>query len=103
MEKQENALFKLFKQLGEKTEKGHTPDLRLKDAVFSTVDATRLVADILELFTVQFAQTQAEVVDSLPIAGDYGDDKTALMRILEKKFSERNNFFDNTTEEDLDF
>jgi hypothetical protein len=67
------------------TEKLEMPDLKLKDAVFSTIDATNLVADILDLFTVKFVQTQSELLDSLP-GSDYGiQEEEKLLRFFEKK------------------
>jgi hypothetical protein len=59
------------------------PD-NLKDAVFSTLDATSLVADIVDLFTVKLIQTQSELLDALP-----QDD---LQKILEAK---KQKFFDD--------
>ncbi len=89
MESQEKNLASLFQQMGKKTTHEETPDLRLKDAVFSTIDATALVADIVDLFTFKFLQAQAEVVDSLP-GNEYGNEKQKLFKYLEKKFQERN-------------
>ena len=89
MENQENNLASLFKQMGNKTTRDETPDLRLKDAVFSTIDATALVADIVDLFTFKFLQAQSEVVDSLP-GNEYGNEKQKLFKYLEKKFQDRN-------------
>ena len=80
---QEKNLTSLFQQLGNKSEKSEAPDLKLKDAVFSTIDATALVADIVDLFTFKFIQAQAEVLDSLPNS-EYGNEKHKLFKYLEK-------------------
>lgn len=85
---QEKNLTSLFQQLGNKSEKSEAPDLKLKDAVFSTIDATALVADIVDLFTFKFIQAQAEVLDSLPNS-EYGNEKHKLFKYLEKKFKEK--------------
>jgi hypothetical protein len=89
MEKQEKKLANLFQQMGNKrNEKLEMPDLRLKDAVFSTIDATNLIADILDLFTVKLVQTQSEMLDSLP-GSDYGlREEEKLFKYFEKKRSE---------------
>jgi hypothetical protein len=83
----ENELANLFQQMGDRSEKLEMPDLKLKDAVFSTVDATSLVADIVDLFTFKFLETQTEVIDKLPYAGDYGDEKEKLFKFFQKKFA----------------
>jgi hypothetical protein len=83
----ENKLANLFQQMGDRNEKLEMPDLKLKDAVFSTVDATSLVADIVDLFTFKFLETQTVVIDKLPYAGDYGDDKEKLFKFFQKKFA----------------
>lgn len=90
---QEKNLTSLFQQLGNKSEKSEAPDLKLKDAVFSTIDATALVADIVDLFTFKFIQAQAEVLDSLPNS-EYGNEKQKLFKYLEKKFKEKDTFED---------
>lgn len=90
MENQEKNLASLFQQMGNKLPENDAPDLRLKDAVFSTIDATALVADIVDLFTFKFLKAQAEVVDSLPNS-QYGNEKEKLFKYLEKKFQERHN------------
>ena len=88
---QEKNLTSLFQQLGNKSEKSEAPDLKLKDAVFSTIDATALVADIVDLFTFKFVQAQAEVLDSLPNS-EYGNEKLKLFKYWEKKFKEKDTF-----------
>ncbi|MDZ7876511.1 MAG: hypothetical protein U5L45_02525 [Saprospiraceae bacterium] len=89
MENQEKKLVALFQQLGKQKSIVDTPDFRLKDAVFSTIDATSVIADIVNLFTLQFVRAQAEVVDALP-TNDYGfDKKERLFNYLEKKMSEK--------------
>ena len=88
MENQEKNLAALFQQLGKKTTIVDTPDFRLKDAVFSTIDATSVIADIVDLFTLQFVKAQAEVVDAMP-SSDYGfNEKEKLFKFLEKKYKE---------------
>jgi hypothetical protein len=85
MENQEKKLASLFQQLGKQKSIVDTPDFRLKDAVFSTIDATSVIADIVDLFTLQFVRAQAEVVDALP-TNDYGfDEKERVFNYLEKK------------------
>jgi hypothetical protein len=89
MENQEKKLTSLFQQLGSKSTIVDTPDFRLKDAVFSTIDATSVIADIVDLFTLQFVRAQAEVVDALP-SSDYGfNEKEKLFNYLEKKYKEK--------------
>ncbi len=88
MEKQERNLKNLFQQLGDKSEKIQMPDLKLKDAVFSTVDAATLIADMVDLFTFKFLQTQGEVLDALP-ESTYGNEKQNLLRYFEKKYAEK--------------
>ncbi len=99
MENQEKNLAALFQQLGKKTTIVDTPDFRLKDAVFSTIDATSVIADIVDLFTLQFVKAQSEVVDAFS-ESDYGiDEKEKLFHYLQKKHAEKR--FD--TEGSLDF
>lgn len=89
MEKQEKNLADLFQKLSDRhSEKLEMPDFKLKDAVFSTIDATGLVADILDLFTVKFIQAQSEVIDSLP-GNEYGNEKEKLLRYFEQKYQAR--------------
>jgi hypothetical protein len=89
MENQEKKLASLFQQLGKRKSIVDTPDFRLKDAVFSTIDATSVIADIVDLFTLQFVRAQAEVVDALP-NNDYGfDEKERVFNYLEKKMKEK--------------
>jgi hypothetical protein len=89
MENQEKTLASLFQQLGKQTAKVDTPDFKLKDAVFSTIDATSVIADIVDLFTLQFVKAQAEVVDALP-GNDYGiNQKQKLLKYFEKKYAEK--------------
>lgn len=84
MEKREKNLSSLFRQLRDKTEKVEAPDLGLRNAVFSTVDATALVADIVDLFTFQFLKAQSIVIDAIP-ESEYGDEKQKLFKYLEQK------------------
>ena len=88
MEKQEVNLANLFQQLGSQSEQEDVPDFKLKDAVFSTIDATSLVADIVDLFTVKFIQSQSEVVDAVPESEFGFNEKEHLFKVLEKKFIE---------------
>ena len=89
MEKQEKNLRNLFQQLGNKTERVEMPDLKLRDAVFSTIDATSLIADIVDLFTVKFIQSQAEVIDAVP-ENEYGfNQKQKVFDYLKKKMLEK--------------
>lgn len=89
MENQEKKLANLFQQMGNKQSiKLEMPDFKLKDAVFSTIDATSLIADILDLFTVKFVQAQTEVLDSLP-GSDYGiREEEKVFKYFEKKISQ---------------
>ncbi len=96
MESQEKNLASIFQQLRNKTEKSETPDMRLKDAVFSTIDAAGLVADIVDLFTFKFIQAQSEVLNTLPAqesslasAPETPKDKEPFFNFLEKKRKER--------------
>ena len=88
MEKQDINLANLFQQLGTQSEKIEMPDFKLKDAVFSTIDATSLVADIVDLFTVKFIQCQSEVVDALPESEFGFNEKERVFKHLEKKYRE---------------
>ena len=89
MENQELNLKSLFQQMGKQTAKVEMPDLKLKDAVFSTIDAASVIADIVDLFTLQFVKAQAEVVDALP-DNDYGiNQKDKLLKYFEKKYHEK--------------
>jgi predicted aldo/keto reductase-like oxidoreductase len=91
MEKQEDKkLSALFQQLGDKKIKQENPDLRLKDAVFSTIDATSLVADIVDLFTFQFFKSQSELIETIPekkeeLKEAYKGDKAAFFAFLNNK------------------
>jgi hypothetical protein len=96
MESQEKNLASLFQQLRNKSEKSETPDIRLKDAVFSTIDAAGLVADIVDLFTFKFIQAHSEVLDAVPAqdmrtntAPEIHNDKEQFFNFLEKKRKER--------------
>jgi hypothetical protein len=84
MENQEKTLTSLFQQLGKKTTVD-TPDFRLKDAVFSTLDATSVIADIVDLFTLQFVKAQAEVVDSFVEKEHEDMEKQRLLAYFNKK------------------
>lgn len=85
---QDKNLTSLFQQLGTKSEESEAPDLKLKDAVFSTIDATALLADIVDLFTFKFIQAQAEVIDSLP-NNEYGNEKQKLFNYFERKYKQK--------------
>ncbi len=98
MEKQDINLANLFQQLGNQSEKVEIPDFKLKDAVFSTIDATSLVADIVDLFTVKFIQAQAEVVDAVPESEFGFNEKDRVFKHLDKKFKESKQ---NKTVEDI--
>jgi hypothetical protein len=87
-EKQDINLANLFQQLGDQSEKVEVPDFKLKDAVFSTIDATSLVADIVDLFTVKFVQAQSEVVDAIPESEFGFNEKDRVFKHLEKKYKE---------------
>ncbi len=89
MENQDTNLANLFQQLRSQSEKTEIPDFKLKDAVFSTIDATSLVADIVDLFTVKFIQAQSEVIDAVPESEYSLDEKERLFKVLEKKYMER--------------
>jgi hypothetical protein len=58
-------LFQAMTAQHEQREALQMPD-KLKDAVFSTLDATSLIADIVDLFTVKMIQCQSEVIDAVP-------------------------------------
>jgi hypothetical protein len=87
-EKRDVNLTNLFQQLGHQSEKVDLPDFKLKNAVFTTIDATSLVADIVDLFTVKFLQTQADVVDAIPESEFGFNEKDRVFKLLEKKFRE---------------
>ena len=91
MEKQEKKLQSLFRQLGEHKEKTETvADTKLKEEVFTTIDATSLIADVLDLFTSKFLEAQAEIINAVP-GSNYGNDKQKLMRYLEQKYQNAKN------------
>ena len=96
MEKQDVNLTNLFQQLGNQSEKIEIPDFKLKDVVFSTIDATSLVADIVDLFTVKFLQVQSDVVDAIPDSEFGFNEKDRVFKLLEKKYreSKQSNAFD---------
>ena len=109
MEKQEKNLRNLFQQLGNKTERVEMPDLKLRDAVFSTIDATSLIADIVDLFTVKFIQSQAEVIDAVP-ENEYGfNQKQKTFAYFQKKMREKRldtegeDIFENSDFPDAEF
>ncbi len=96
MESQEKNLASLFQQLRNKSEKSETPDIRLKDAVFSTIDAAGLVADIVDLFTFKFMQAHSEILDAIPTQDnsiralkENNQDKDQFFNFLDKKRKER--------------
>ncbi len=97
MENQDTNLANLFQQLRRQSEKIEIPDFKLKDAVFSTIDATSLVADIVDLFTVKFIQAQSEIIDTMPESEFSLNEKERLFKVLEKKYMERR--FDTEGEE----
>ena len=86
MEQQEKNLQSLFRKLGEKKEPVEIiADPRLKNEVFTTIDATSLIADVLDLFTTKFLDAQAEIINAVP-GSNYGNDKQNLLRYFEKKY-----------------
>lgn len=102
MEKEEKKLAQLFQQLGNNRQAAVPPDTKLKDAVFSTLDATSLIADILDLFTVKFVQAQADIVSAVP-HGDYGSERQEKQRVfsyLEQKYKDKSLFEDDTAASD---
>ncbi len=64
----ENPLKGLFRQMTDKNEQKMEFEMpaQIKNAVFSTLDTTSLIADMIDLFTVRFVQAQAEVLDAIP-------------------------------------
>ncbi|MBL7815782.1 MAG: hypothetical protein JNL70_12280 [Saprospiraceae bacterium] len=102
MEKQELNLANLFQQLGNQSEKIELPDFKLKDAVFSTIDATSLVADIVDLFTIKFVQAQSEIVDAIPDSEFGFDEKERVFSFLEKKYKESKQNTEGVADTDLD-
>ncbi len=89
MENQETNLANLFQQLGSQSEKIDIPDFKLKDAVFSTIDATSLVADIVDLFTVKFIQAQSDVIDALPESEFSLNENERLFKVMKQKYRNR--------------
>jgi hypothetical protein len=85
MENQEKNLTALFQQLGKKKTTVDTPDFKLKDAVFSTIDATSVIADVVDLFTLQFVKAQAEVADAFVDSENENMEKQRLLTYFEKK------------------
>ena len=86
MEQQEKNLQSLFRKLGEKKEPVEiSADPRIKNEVFTTIDATSLIADVLDLFTTKFLDAQAEIINAVP-GSNYGNDKQNLLRYFEKKY-----------------
>lgn len=82
----ENPLKGLFRQMTDKNEEKLELEMptQIRNAVFSTINTTSLLADIIDLFTVRFVQAHADVIDAIPET-PYGDEKARLFDFLEKK------------------
>jgi hypothetical protein len=79
-----NQLEDLFQAMSaehEQREALQMPD-KLKDAVFSTLDATSLIADIVDLFTIKLIQCQSEVIDAVPDS-TYGSASTEKQQLFD--------------------
>jgi hypothetical protein len=83
-----DRLSNIFQQMGKRGEQVDDVPDNLKNAVFSTLDAATLLADLVDLFTVKLIQSQAEVIDSLP-GSDYGNEEKKLYEYYLKKFEEK--------------
>jgi hypothetical protein len=75
------GLFQAMSAEHEQREALQMPD-KLKDAVFSTLDATSLIADIVDLFTVKLIQCQSEVIDAVPDS-TYGSASTEKQQLFD--------------------
>jgi hypothetical protein len=75
------GLFQAMSAQHEEREALQMPD-NLKDAVFSTLDATSLIADIVDLFTVKLIQCQAEVIDAVPDS-TYGSNAAEKQKLFD--------------------
>ena len=56
----------------------------LKNEVFSTIDVVGVIAEVIELFTLKMAQTQADVWDSVQEV-DYWNEDAKLFEYLAKR------------------
>jgi hypothetical protein len=75
------GLFQAMSAEHEQREALQMPD-KLKDAVFSTLDATSLIADIVDLFTIKLIQCQSEVIDAVPDS-TYGSASTEKQQLFD--------------------
>jgi hypothetical protein len=80
-------LFQAMSAQHEQREALQMPD-KLKDAVFSTLDATSLIADIVDLFTVKMIQCQAEVIDAVPDSA-YGSTASEKQKLFDFILNQR--------------
>ncbi|MEO0043726.1 MAG: hypothetical protein RL329_3174 [Bacteroidota bacterium] len=83
------GLFQAMSAEHEQRESFTMPD-KLKDAVFSTLDATSLLADIVDLFTVKLIQCQSELIDAVPDS-TYGSDTAEKNHLFDYILSQRQN------------
>ncbi|MEN9609836.1 MAG: hypothetical protein RLZZ628_650 [Bacteroidota bacterium] len=81
------GLFQAMSAEHEQREALQMPD-KLKDAVFSTLDATSLIADIVDLFTVKLIQCQSEVIDAVPDS-TYGSVYTEKQQLFDYILNQR--------------
>jgi hypothetical protein len=84
-----NPLANLFQQMSERKEETTETPERIKEAVFSSVNAASIVGDIVDLFTVKFFQSHAEIVNAAP-QSEFGNEKEKLFNYLQQKFADRN-------------
>jgi hypothetical protein len=80
-------LFQAMSAQHEQREALQMPD-KLKDAVFSTLDATSLIADIVDLFTVKMIQCQAEVINAVPDSA-YGSTASEKQKLFDFILNQR--------------
>lgn len=66
----DNPLGEALKKIAGKSE--NAPD-SLQAEVFSTLEAIRLLADVANLFTVKFAQTELQALDAAFLAKEEGE------------------------------
>lgn len=81
-----NRLAGLFEAMRDRSEERFEMPQNLKDAVFSTLDTTSVVADIVDLFTIKFAQSQAELLDAIP-ESPYIKEEDNLFKYHQKNFN----------------
>ncbi len=74
---------------------------KLKSEVFSTLDVVNVIAEVIELFTVNLAQTQADVWDAVQEV-DYWNEDAKLFEYLAKRSKKAYNEAEEEEEDTLE-